>query len=107
MQTIDTIGVFKAAGFDVYAPEKLTSYFWLVRGDAIGYCQVDKYGCMSFSTVHKANTTSGTGFGVDTAESAVDCFAPVWAYTLHHSVKKYKSIEEFLTVQSWCNPVKY
>lgn len=106
-QTIELIETFKTKGFEVYAPANLTTYFWLVKGDNIGYCQIDRLEGIVFSTVHKPNRQSGTGFRVNSAEHAVSVNVPHWALYLSGSVKKYKNVNEFLAAQKWCNPVKY
>lgn len=94
-----------AAGFDVYAQPDAT---WLhfTDGENIGYCQFDPYRGFGFSTVHKPNKQTGTGFdaGCDIWPATIDhakeafAFAPAWAdRTDIASVRKYSSMGEWLT----------
>jgi len=90
----------KKAGFKVYAPEELTMYCNFVKGDSIGYVECDDFG-FNFSTVHKPNRYTGTGFsiykniGSPTVKMAQDCFviAPHWENS--SSVKKYENWEDY------------
>lgn len=84
----------KEQGFEVYAPKDLSSYFYFSKDDKIGYCQFNEYRGASFSTVHKANSTSGTGYKVDSFEQAL-INRPHWASS-GDPVVKYSSLEEFL-----------
>lgn len=90
--------------FTSQAPENI-SYFFISDGEKIAYCE-SKYGCASFSTVHKPNRQCGTGFGLDYDTSktleqnilfALNCFAPAWASNSdRQAVKKYTSDKEYL-----------
>jgi hypothetical protein len=96
-------------GFTVYAPEKLTSYFYVTKNDKIGYCQYSLFDGKSYSTVHKPNTTTGTGYKVDTIEESL-CFAPAWAISSQlDTIKKFSNMEEFRrkhwqTLILWAKP---
>ena len=84
----------KAQGFTVYAPEKLTTYFYFTDGQRIGYAQSNRSG-PSFSTVHKPNRTTGTGFAAEDFTEALS-FAPPWATGRDRdTVTKYKDWQEF------------
>lgn len=84
----------KEQGFSVHAPEKLSSYFYFSKDNKVGYCQYTNVRGVSFSTIHKPNTSTGTGFAADSFEDALRT-VPSWA-SLHSSVIKYNSLNEFL-----------
>lgn len=104
----------KQSGFDVYAPEKGTTYIWVVSGSDIAYIQHDDYEGYSISTVHKANQQSGTGFGVyrDGRMPSVGDVERGFSVAPHEfsgyakSVKKYASFEEYKKVNNWQNYIK-
>lgn len=77
----------KNQGFSVYVPEKLTSYFYFSKDNKIGYCQISRMNGISYSTVHKPNTSTGTGFAVDSFDDAL---------LTDSSSIKYNSLNEFL-----------
>ena len=86
-------------GLNVYYPEKPTTYFWFSDGENIGYVQIEKTG-FSFSTVHRPNKYSGTGFQVEkhvypaTIWDALKTFmVPNWAYRMEYI--KYHSWDQF------------
>lgn len=84
----------KEQGFSVYAPEKLSSYFYFSKDNNIGYCQYTNARGVSFSTVHKANLYTGTGFAVDSFEQALGNRSH-WA-SATTTVIKFNSLTEFL-----------
>jgi len=92
--TEELIRQAKREGFTVYAPEKLTTYFYIVKGDRIGYCQHDRIGGPMFSTVHRANKYNGTGYQVESMEQTL-IHRPRWAPP-SESVTKYKNAADFL-----------
>lgn len=95
MSTIqDLITHAKEQGFAVYAPQDLSTYFYFSKDDKIGYCQFNEYRGASFATVHKANSTSGTGYAAKSFEEALGN-RPHWASS-GDPVVKYSSLEEFL-----------
>ena len=94
MQAInELINQAKEKGFSVYAPEKLTSYFYFTTGEKIGYCQFDNMRGVRFCTVHKPSRENGTGFAVDSFEAALGV-SPFWAGNIG-SIVKFNSWDEF------------
>ena len=102
------IGTLKENGFNVYTSCKdpVTYFHFEDKNGAIGYCQDDSgFGGFSFSSVHKPNITTGTGFGISNridyptithAREALVMY-PSWASSLDvKSVKKYKNMAEYL-----------
>lgn len=101
----DLISQAKANGFDVYAPENITSYFYITKDNKIGYCENNNLIGPKYSTVHKPNKSSGTGFKVDNMQDTL-MHSPYWAGGLSETVIKYKSKEEFIN-KHWCKLIKY
>lgn len=83
----------KSKGYKVFSPQKLTSYFWFVDGDKIGYCQFSTIECVTFTTVHKPSTDNGDGFRASSFEEAL-CYAPA-VFGPNIRVVKYKNWNEF------------
>ena len=85
----------KSEGFQVYGPQKLTSYFYFTDGTRIGYAQLDRLEREIYSTVHKANRQTGTGFRAGSMAQAL-CFAPSWAWSAKlESVVKFRDFDHF------------
>lgn len=82
----------KAKGHKVFSPQKLTSYFWFVDGNRIGYCQFSTLEGATFTTVHRPSQGNGTGFRASSFEEALG-LAPNWADS--RTVQKYKNWEDF------------
>lgn len=111
-----TIGLIRRLGYDVYRRNPNDSWAHFTDGTNIGYIQYGRFG-FDFSTIHKPNTTTGTGFSIakDLPETILtdnagfekllkECFAfaPYWASVNDlRSVKKYKNIDEFLNYNSF------
>lgn len=96
------IDFIKSEGYKVYGPEKLTSYVFLTDGENhIGYAQLGPIG-FQFSTVHKPNRETGTGFRVSSLEESLS-YAPTW---YKGSVPKYNSFEEFRKM-NWQKLIQY
>ena len=95
----------KQLGFAVYAPKEITSYFYFSKNDKIGYAQINRITEISFSTVHKANITSGTGFAAGSFSEALE-FCPYYFREYYNSVIKYKSLDDFLN-NHWQKLVQY
>jgi hypothetical protein len=95
-------------GFKVYVhePKELIKWLYFEKNNNIGYVQKNYFGGLDFSSVHKPNTETGTGFQIHTEiinaniNHALDCFVnyPFWCVSLREkkSVIKYKDINEFL-----------
>lgn len=86
-------------GLSVYYPENASTYFWFSDGENIGYVQIERTG-FSFSTVHRPNPSSGTGFQVEkhvypaTIWHALNTFmVPNWAF--HMPRPKYRGWNQF------------
>ena len=89
-----------------HTTEKPT-YFHFTDGVNIGYCQLDYFGGVKFSTIHKPCKECGTGFGLNKNgiyEPKIDDFkgafivAPNWANCLDvKAVKKYRDWHEYTT----------
>ena len=83
----------KTKGYKVFSPQKLTSYFWFVEGDKIGYCQFSAMEGATFTTVHRPSTVNGTGFRAASFEEAF-CYAPA-VFGPNPEIVKYKNWQEF------------
>ena len=105
MTIFEFIDYAKSQGFEVYAPEKLTSYFYITKENKIGYCENNNLIGPKYSTVHKPNKESGTGFVVDNMQDTL-IDSPQWAGNLSNTVIKYKSIDDFI-VKHWQKLIKY
>ena len=95
----------KSEGFYIYAPRDITSYFYVTKEDKIGYCQYDRLSGVSYSTVHKPNIRSGTGFKANSFKESLS-FCPFEFNFLHDSVIKYKSFDEFKS-KYWQELIEY
>ena len=84
----------KRQGFTVYAPENLTTYFYITKGGQIGYCQHDRITGPKFSTVHKPCKHAGTGYEAANMNEAIS-HRPCWASS-DEPVTKYKNTADFL-----------
>lgn len=96
----------KEKGLQVYGPEKLTTYVWFTDGERIGYSQYSNMEGVKYSTVHKANKYTGTGFSAQDVQAALS-FAPNWASESDRmSVVKYRDFAEFQS-KYWQPLVQY
>lgn len=95
----------KSEGFYVYAPRDITSYFYISKDNKIGYCQFDRLYGVSYSTVHKPNIRSGTGFNANSFEDSL-AFCPFEFRHYSDSVIKYKSFDEFKS-KYWQELIEY
>lgn len=105
------IDLLSRHGFKIYAPIERretakTTYLFFVKDNKIGYVQDNRYGGLSFSTRHKLNSRTGTGFQVGDGltkgllAAAEECFAiaPQWAGSKdRQSVVKYDSWEDYIS----------
>jgi hypothetical protein len=112
--------LLKDNGFNVYVTKSTSplvqSYFHFEFENNIGYVQTDESNYtnrLRFTSVHKPNRLTGTGFGLQdayegienpTIEDAKEAFiiAPKWAKN-KNSVIKYKNFEEFQAEKSKFN----
>ena len=94
----------KREGFQVIAPEKLTTYFWITDGTRLGYCQADRLRGPSFSTVHKPCKHAGTGYEAASMVRALDN-RPGWA-SGDAPVVKYRDPAEFIA-KHWQPLIQY
>jgi len=105
---VDFMRELLGAGFQIFVYDgqasKKVTYFKIVKDNQIGYVQKGHFGGFDFSTVHKPNRDTGTGFSMaqevsdPTIEMAEKCFslAPYWATTSQReSVIKYKNWDEY------------
>lgn len=94
----------KAQGLQVIGPEEPTTYFWVTDGRRLGYCQHEgPFRTPTFSTVHKANKYTGTGYAARNMAEALQ-HKPAWATNDGNTVHKYKDAAEFIA-QHW-QPLK-
>ncbi len=105
----DTIAKVQGFGFSVYMRKDSDTWLLFTDGKNIGYLEDGPYG-FNFSTVHKPNTTSGTGFQIgrnenDFSEADLkNCFVavPSWADSRSRaSVAKYRDIAEYINATSF------
>lgn len=102
-------------GFDKWPSE----YFHFTDGKEIGYCQQERMGGLTFSTVHKPNGQCGTGYRItddpgfyevphiDQAKKAF-LFAPSWARPSEiRAIVKYKNWDEFAAVRTGPEYLQY
>lgn len=117
--------LLKSNGFDIYIYDNKTGNrdFKFTKDNKIGYCSVDTDyrddNRLRFSTVHKPNRQTGTGYGlqmpyegivnptIKDAELAF-IFAPIWATSTDlKSIVKYANMDEFLKKNTILNWHKY
>ena len=117
--------MLKENGFDIYIYDNKTGNrdFKFTKDGKIGYCSVDTDyrddNRLRFSTVHKPNRQTGTGYGlqmphegivnptIKDAEQAF-IFAPHWATSTDlKSIVKYANMDEFLKKEAILNWHKY
>ena len=102
----DLIQSLKDKGYQVFGPCALTTYVWFTNGVNIGYVQIDRLEGIRYSSVHKANKYTGTGFIADGAEDALS-YVPSWvSHTERVSIVKFKDMEEFIA-KHWQALVQY
>lgn len=123
---LQAIGEVKNFGFNVYVlkkdasnKEKLTYCFIEDENGNVGYMQEGDFGGVRFSTVHRPNRITGTGFGLQNWDEAIYnvtkedviksfMFAPDWANMQERqSVKKYKNFAEYQKLDRILEYVKY
>lgn len=108
MKMSEYIKVLKNAGFKVFMYEGAKTNCHFVKNDELGYVEEHREK-FKFSSVHKPNQTTGTGFGMgegtyeptaEMAERTCKMFCPNWGRQNFNTVKKYKSAEEYMKKES-------
>ena len=98
------IEVLKKDGFQVLTPKESKTYCVFTKDNKIGYCQIGSSGLFDFSTVHKPNGKTGTGYRIHsdiaepTTKHAEDALvlAPHWGNTKDiETIVKYKSLDDY------------
>lgn len=96
------IDAVAAAGFDVWMRDPKDTWLLFTDGKNIGYLQDGRLEGLTLTTVHKPNTSTGTGFGMGpvvelTYEALAQAFvhAPHWAGHGATSVRKYRDMEDY------------
>jgi hypothetical protein len=100
---LETVKTLKGWGFRVFINENNDCYCYISDGKQIGYIEIDRLGGYNFSTKHKENKQTGTGFAIArnavlTKENAEKCFAfaPDWVLGRDlHTVEKY-TLDKYL-----------
>ena len=103
------IDQIKSYGFDVYMKDPKDTWLYFTNGTSIGYVQDDRISGISFSTVHKPNSQTGTGFRLDDGFTNVSkdelekCFqVPQWASVRDRAMTKpYENIEAFINADDF------
>ena len=91
------IDAFLNKGFRIFAPENLTSYFYVVRGNDIAYVEYRLMSGLHYRSVHKPCKHAGTGFEAFSLEDAFN-ERPTWANLREFGdVQKYKDMDEFMS----------
>ena len=105
----DYIKVLLKNKFKVYAPlrkDEAVTYIHIEKNKNIGYIQGDSYRGLNFTTLHKPNRETGTGYRMHTEiyeptiKHAESTFAhhPYWARKSEiPSIKKWGSFKEYAT----------
>jgi hypothetical protein len=106
----ETIAKVQSYGLDVYMRNETDSWLIFTDGKRIGYLQEERSSGFTYSTVHKANRTTGTGFQVGRHEAVItksaleSCFvfAPHWVGGGDaKSVEKYRNIAEYISADDF------
>lgn len=94
----------KTLGYTIIAPEKPSTFMFFFKDGRMGYVQKSMLGGgYDFSTTHKPNSKSGTGYSVSRnaelnrleAAKTLQGLIPSFAYDAVN-VKRYESPEEFV-----------
>lgn len=98
--------LIKAQSLRVFVRDSVKpTYCFFTDGERIGYAQWGDR--VNVSSVHMPNKQSGTGFHVSEAinpesiKAALRTTCPHWSLNDAHTVKKYKSIDDYLSASSW------
>lgn len=87
----------------IHHDNKRITYLTISKGDNVGYVERSYFGGLSFTTKHKPNSESGTGYQIEDGvvnpkiENALRTFAykPYWAMNDNVEIQKYKDINEY------------
>lgn len=81
------------------------SYAMIEKDGKLGYIQSDGWEGIRFSTVHKPNIKTGTGYSmndtgtlnptIQMAEEAINTVKPNWSRDRLENIQKYKSFEDY------------
>ena len=90
------------------ADNKRITYLIISKNDDVGYLQMERFRGFSFSTKHKPNRKSGTGYQSEgeivnpNIQNALMTFLykPGWACHDGVSVEKYKDINDYLNSET-------
>lgn len=108
----DIIQILLDNNFRVLVPNIATSskdkidYFYYSDGEKIAYCQSNRFGYASLSTVNIPNRQCGTGFRVSEDKpvtinelyNTLHMIAPIWASVADaKAVVKHMSLDHFMT----------
>lgn len=93
------VELIKSCGFRVFMRNPNYNYCFYTDGTRVAYAQ---WGIKEYvGTVHKANTTTGTGYLFEetitstSLEGALACHAPNWDAHKASTVQKYKNWAEY------------
>jgi hypothetical protein len=102
----ELIAQLKDKGWQVWGPERRTTYCFFTDGTRIGYAQIDRLTGVGYYTVNKPSTEHGTGYRVDTPEEALSISVPHWGRRDALAPVKYRNFGEF-RMKSWQPLVQY
>jgi hypothetical protein len=104
---VQVIDQLKADGYQVFGPEKLTSYVWFTDdGERIGSVQHNNVMGAQYGSVHQPDKHVGSGFEASSAKEAL-LHAPHWVNASDRRfVRKWQSVEQFRK-QHWQKLVDY
>lgn len=89
------IADIKSKGYHVYGPEELTSYVFYTDGAKVAYAQYSLCDGEKYSSVHKPNSLTGSGYQADSIQGALNLVAYTTTGKERDSVVKYKDFETF------------
>ncbi len=93
-----------------YKKDNVITYVHFVEGNKIGYVQVEYYGGLKYSTVHKPSKDNGTGFGIDPLDMdsilnySQAFYVPFWAR--RYSATPWDNWEDYVNHQHYKNFVE-
>lgn len=91
------IDAFLSKGFRLFAPENITEYFYVVRGNDIAYVEYRFMSGLHYRSVHKPCKHAGTGFEASSLEEALE-YRPKWCdWQNIPPVRKYRDMDEFMS----------